>query len=127
MTYIDKATETYQINKLPIMLAEMAAGRFSESLEEAQKAMPTLAPLRILTLLEDISEASNDIFRITGVALNLLDDSEQTESVLKGAKAMNLDQSKRVWELVGLVLWYMQQHTPKAPTAGDALREVSHG
>lgn len=107
--------KAHQIKNLPIRLAELAAGRFAESLDEAQKAMPTWAPLRILTLLEDICEASSDIFRITVVALDMVDDNtdlEQAEAVLKGAKAMNLDQSRRVWELVGLVLHYMQQHTP---------------
>lgn len=114
------AHENNQINQLPIDLADMAE-RYSEALDKAQYAGPTFTPLRILSLLDEISNECPILSDITKVAIEKLpdsSDSDAAEAVLKGAVALNLKQASRIWDLVGLVLHYMQQHT--APVQASA-------
>ena len=110
------AIETYQTNKLPTDLAEMAFD-FSEAVEAAGRMGPNFVPLRILDSLKTILAGGADIDEIIGAARETLPndtDAMRPDAVLNGALALNQKQSKRIYDLVGLVLWYMQQHTPKA-------------
>ena len=110
------AIETYQINKLPADLAEMAFD-FSEAVEAAGQMPPTFVPLKILASLKTILGAGADLEEIIDAAKDALPndtDAMRPDAVLNGALALNEKQSKRIYDLIGLVLCYMQQHTPKA-------------
>ena len=113
------SVETYQINKLPVDLAEMAT-TYSDTLEAAGQMGYTFVPLSILDTLHKIYYAGAEVEEIIGAAHDALPnntDAVRSEAVLNGALALNQRQSKRIDELIGMVLWYMQQHTPKAATA----------
>ena len=121
--------ETYQIKKLPVDLATMALD-FAEAVEAAGQLPPTFVPLEILASLNTILGAGVEIDEIIGAARDALPDDTDAmrpEAVLNGALALNQNQSKRIYDLIGLVLWYMQQHTPKAAVAAAVPCEVVHG
>lgn len=108
--------EISQTKKLSSDLVDMSE-RYSESLSKAKEVWPTLVPLRVLTLLEEISNATTDLDHLADVAIEQLPDntdSDPAEAVLKGAIALNLKQANQIYELIGLTLRYMQEHTPPA-------------
>lgn len=113
------SVETYQINKLPVDLAEMAT-TYSDTLEAAGRMGYTFVPLSILSTLQKMPIASAEVDEVIGAAKDSLpnnSDSDRAEAVLNGALALNRQQSERIDELIGMVLWYMQQYTPTAATA----------
>jgi hypothetical protein len=123
------STEQYQINKLPIDLAD-AAERYAEALAAAQKLTPhTFAPLRLLSLLDEVTFACDDMRELLDVALDVLErnaDGDPAGAVLKGARAMNSQQAERIWELVGLVLRHMLEQASAPPRNVLPLHAAEH-
>lgn len=108
---------THQIKLLPAKLADMAE-HYSDAVDQCSAAEPTFIPLRILTLIDEINNATRDTDNLMDVAIEKLPpntDSDPAESVLKGAKALNLHQSERIWDLTGLMVRYMQLQAQGAP------------
>lgn len=121
---MNESVETYQTNKLPVDLAEIAFD-FAEAVQEASTMWPTLVPLKILSTLTTILGAGSEIDEIIGASKEALPnstDAMRPEAVLNGALALNQKQSKRINDLIGMVVWYMQQHTHNqgAPLAKPA-------
>lgn len=111
---MDAETRKYQIAKLPEDLKSMVDS-YSDALDIAKKMEPTFAPLRLLGLLREMNDATIDLENIAEVAIEMLDgDGDQFRSmaVVKGALALEKKQSKRLWQLTGLVLQQMQLTQP---------------
>lgn len=119
--------EQYQIKKLPIDLAD-AVERYAETFAAASKMTPkTFLPLRLISLLDDVTFACDDMREVLDVAIDILEkdsNADAAAAVLKGARAMNSEQSNRIWELVGLVLRHMVEHNAASSQPAEILAAV---
>lgn len=107
---IDTATTKFRVEKLAEEIQSMAED-FSESLENARKQEAPLAGLRMLQLMREVSDDIADLGEIMAVAMTTLPnntDSLPTEVTLKGARALQALQSRKLMELAGLVTLTLQ-------------------
>lgn len=117
---MDAKTHDYRVATLPEELKRMADD-YSETVDAAKEMAPTLAPLRILDILDEMNEAVIDLGNITKVAIEVLDgDKEHAKAVLKGAQELGKKQADRIWQLTGLVLQQMQLTQPEKSTKTSA-------
>jgi hypothetical protein len=116
---VDNATTTYRIEKLSKDLASMAED-FSETLDDARKLGGTMATLKLLELMRQVSYDCHDLDEIIEVAIKTLPnntDSSPTEATLKGARALHGQLSNKLWKLAGLVTLQVQAAATQPPGA----------
>ncbi len=88
---------------------------YEDALREAEKAPADRQSAYLMRSLEDVNRSCVAMAQIVDAAHGAVgrDDNAGAftlEALLKGAQALNAQQSSRIWELTGLVLLLMREH-----------------